>query len=315
MTKKYIKLIESRLTDPESFAKSFGAEHIHPWIIDQYKKGFNSHKDYEQIVKWVIDNNPNIDDLDFNTALRNANNYFDSKKKSNFDPYMEVHSGNVLIDFDNGNKWINIDNNDIDGVVNRLQFDCYGDLKDVDNCWALIDPQENFLCVAYCLSNKIGVIGKMGSYPNFHDEIKSLCVRKGFDLVPEAFNNSSLVGAIKIKQLNIDGVRDKRSVMSRLSPNDIIDCNLLSYAHYCPIKTIYELYKMTSHDCLLVYAFCYLICNNNMDSKAYKILKNEVNNNENVRSIFNHIDGSDSRAYSKVMEESISEIINLDNKM
>jgi len=313
---KYLDLIESRLNDdPESFASSFGVPKMIPWIATQFKNGYNSPRDFEKISMWVVGKNPRLDDFDFNSALKNAKKYIEDKKNTNFDPHIDFDTSNVVIEFDDGNKWVSVGSQDLNALINRLQHDCHNELRGVydgdGECSALIDAQGNVLCVLYKDANDCGVIGTGGVYPNYPKEIKSLCVKRGIDLLPEAFDNSGLINAIKTGQINIDGLKDKRSLMKRLGAEDIIDCGLLSHAHHCPIKTVYDLYCKTGKSCLLIYAMSYLISHGLTKTGAYNTIKALANKNEEVKSAMGNIDSADDRAYIKMMDDAVLDIINL----
>jgi len=300
--------------DANTFADSFGLPRISPWIVQQYNKGHQSFKDYENIVRWVTNSNPNIQDYDFYSALKQAQEYCSSMRQDGFDPYTELQSKNVVIDFDSGKKWLAIGPEDCNTICHRLRYDCSAELQAVVdgdcNCYALQDPQDNTICI-FLDSEPYRLIGQFGNpVTNCHQEIKGLCVRKGIDIVPEAYSDLELPKALATKELNIDDVPDLSTVMKRLSSIDIINCNLINYAHYSTLKSVYDLYNKTGHNCLLVYAICYLVANGHTKTQAYNTVKAAVSQNPEVASTIEN-DGSDNRFYIKLMDDAAAEISSL----
>lgn len=313
---RYLDIIESRLNDDATaFASVFGQPRISPWIIDQYGKGHTSPRDYEKIVDWITNENPNLSDYNFSTALARAKQFIENRRKGDFDPYAELSSNNIVMDFDTGHKWLDINKSDLSAVINRLQFDCHDELSGVydgnGHCWALIDPQDNINCIMFKDDSKHGVIGSFGKPATYPKEIKSLCVRKGFDLVPEAYDDDGLSAALKSKALNVNNVRDKRELFKRISADDIITCGLLDHAHYAPMKTVYDLYCKTSHPCLLKYAMAYMVAHGHTSGGAYDSIKALVNSDPDLAEELSTIDAKDNRAYIDMMDDAISEIVAL----
>lgn len=298
----------------QAFANSFGLPRISPWIVQQYNKGHQSHKDYEAIVKWVTNNNPNIDGYDFNNALKQARAYCDSIRQTDgFNPYSELQSKDVVIDFDNGKKWISIGADDCNAICHRLKYDCSQELQPVlageYNCYALQDAQDNTIGI-YIDSEPYQLIGQFGKpITGNHEEIKGLCVRKGINPIPEAYSDIGLAKALATKEIDIESLPDISSAIRRLSALDIINCGLLNYAHHAKIKTIYDLYSKTGHDCLLQYAMCYLIVNNHTSSPAYQKIKAAVKSNPVVSQIISS--SRDTRHYSDLLDQATSEISSL----
>lgn len=314
---KFIDKINVILSeDASSFADSFGVPSISSWIISQYNKGHRSHKDYEDIINWVSDRHPNIDEYDFHNALKQAKIYCQSLRKDGFDPYVELHSNNVVQEFDDGKEWLQIGPEDCNAVCHRLRYDCSRELSTVKsgeaNCYLLQDPQGNTLCAFIdCEPNSI-IIGQFGkAVTDSSKEIKSLCVRMGINLIPEAYNDIELAKALATKELNIDDVSDITSVMRRLSAKDIINCDLIYYAHHAPIKTIYDLYNRTGHSCLIKYCLCYLVANGKTSTSAYQTIKAAAMRDNEISSMIRNNKGSDTRFYQEKMDEAISDIINL----
>jgi hypothetical protein len=305
---RYLDIIEAKINnDAESFAKALGMPRIQAWVISQYNKGYKSTKDYEEIVKWVNGNHPNITNYDFSNALKAAKEYTKSLKKKKFDKEKEIEINNEALKFEDGKRWVKIE--DIDILVNKLQYDCYDELNSADDCWALFDPQENLICVLYN-GQKCGVIGAFGNYPNYPNEIKKLCIRKGIDLIHEAYDDQQLIEALKTGQIDIDSQIDKRAVIKRLTCDDIIDCNLLKYSHYAPIKVVFDLYCKTGHNCLLTYVLCFLIVYGYVRSEAYNKVMALVKNNDEVKKLVSGL--KDTASYVSLLDQSVSDITNLD---
>lgn len=301
--------------DANSFANSFGLPRISPWIVQQYNKGHQSYKDYEEIVQWVTNNNPNIDEYDFHSALVQAKSFCNNARKTGFDPYVDLQSKNKILELENGKYWLSIGPEDCNAICHRLKYDCSNELKGVIdskyNCYALQDPQDNTLCI-FLDCEPCKIIGQFGNgVSGYHEEIKRLCIRKGLKPVPESYSNLELVRALASKELNIDDVYDISAIMKRLSANDIINCNLINYAHYSTIKSIYDLYNKTNHDCLLIYAICYLIIYGYTNSNAYNIVKGSVLSNQEVSKIIN-TGKTDNRYLIGLMDKSASEISKLE---
>jgi len=309
---KFLQRINSILSeDANSFANSFGVPRISPWIIQQYNKGHQSYKDYENIVYWVSNANPNIDGYDFYNAQQQANDYCNNIRQNGFNKYAELQSKNITLDFDNGKKWVEIGPEDCNAICHRLRYDCSIELKTVidgnDKCYALQDPQDNTICI-FINSTPHRLIGQFGnSALGCHQEIKDLCVRIGIDIIPEAYSELELPKALATKELDINNVYDLSSVMKKLSSVDILNCNLINYAHYSTVKSIYDLYNKTHHDCLLTYAMCHMIIYENTKSKAYQIIKSNVMNNNSVKKLFNK-ENNDNRYYIDLMDRSAEEI-------
>lgn len=309
---KYIKLIESRLEDDaQKFASVYDSK-IRSWIIDCYSKGYKSSRDYDDINKWIISTNHNINNYSFDSALSQAKSYLERNRKNKFNKNAELNCDNIIMDFDDGNKWININLEELNSLINRLQFDCHDELSDVyqgnGDCWALIDAQNNIRCIVYKDSHGYNAIGKGGCQPNNHKEIKALCVRKGIDLIPAAFSDIGLINAIKSKQIDISQINDWRSFLDRLSAEDIVDCGLINYCHHDKINKIYDVYKISKHDCLLLYCLAYLICHNLTDTKAYTIIIKDCNSNKNISNIISKINSNDTREYLKLMDDCVNQI-------
>jgi hypothetical protein len=302
--------------DAQSFADSLGLPRISPWIMKQYNAGHKSLKDYTDIVNWVTNNNPSIDGFDFQNALKQARLYIDSNRKDGFNKYADLNSEQVVQDFENGKKWLQVGSDDCNAICHRLQYDCSQELTDVRNeisaCYALQDPQENTICI-FIDSDPHGVIiGQYGNVPTGqHQEIKALCVIKGLSLVPEAYSDSELVKALATKQLDVEQIVDLPTLFRKLSALDIINCDLLNHAHYAKIKTIYDLYNKTDHDCLLMYCMSYLIVHGLTNTPAYKTIKISASKNRNIVDIVNSNTGNDDRFYADQLEKCINDIQNL----
>lgn len=300
--------------DAKSFADSFGLPRISGWIVQQYNNGHQSPKDFEEIVNWVKNVNPNISEFDFNNALKKSKQYMSSVRQDGFNSYSELKSKNVIQKFGNGKQWILIGPEDCNSICHRLNYDCSHELQPIldgeQNCYALQDPQDNTICIFIAGSCKI--IGQFGknNVGNF-EEIKSLCVKIGIELVPEAYSDYELPQALATKEINIDNAKDISSIMRRLSATDVINCDLLRYSHYCTIKTIYDLYNKTKRDCLILYALSYMIINNHIKNKSYETVKAAALANPSVHAIISNNTTKDSRFYANQIDAAISDIINL----
>lgn len=314
---KFISRINAILAeDAQSFASSFGLPRLEPWITKQYDNGYTSNKDYEEIVDWVSDNNPNIDSYDFNNALKQAKTYNKSKRKDGFNLRAELLSKDVIKEFDNGKKWLKIGPEDCNAVCHRLQYDCSKELMPVFNndgkCYALQDPQDNTICVFTISNNKHSIIGQFGKQvTDNNEEIKDLCTLNGIEQVPESYNNVELSKALATKQLDIKNCHDIGSVIKRLSAIDIINCDLIRYSHHANIKTIYDIYKKTNHSCLILYAFCYLASNNHMNTEAYSIIKQSALKDKTVKSLISKNNKSDNRYYMDLLNKAVKQISSL----
>ena len=309
---KFLDIIEYKLNnDVEKFASLYDPR-IKSWIIDNYSKGYKSSKDYDIINKWVLATNPNISNYNFISALDQSRNYIEKCRKNVFDNNAELDCENIVMDFDDGNKWILVNRNDLNNLINRLQFDCHDELntvyQDDGDCWALIDAQNNVKCIMYQDEYGYSAIGCYGNKPDDHKEIKSLCVRKGIDLIPEAFSNVGLINAIKSKQLNLSKIRDWRSLLDRLSAQDIVDCDLIKYCHHAKLNKIYDIYKICNQDCLLLYCLSYLICHSMIKTKAYDTIIKACNKNTNIKNIISKINTNDTMEYLKLMDDCVNQI-------
>lgn len=208
--KFYNKLDAILSENANSFAQSFNVPRISPWIIQQYNKGHQSYKDYEEIIQWVTNNNPNISEYDFYSALNQAKTYCKNSKKDGFDQYIDLQSKDKILELDNGKYWLSIGPEDCNAICHRLKYDCSKELKGVIegqyNCYALQDPQDNTLCVFLdCKPYKI--IGQLGNQVSGnHEEIKRLCIRKGLGTVPESYSDLELIKALATKEINIEDV-------------------------------------------------------------------------------------------------------------
>ena len=184
------------------------------------------------------------------------------------------------------------------------------DVKNGDtSCFALQDPQDNTICIFVNTEPHGTIIGQYGKAPqDQHQEIKSLCVLKGLNLIPEAYSNAELVKALATKQLNIDDIPDLSSLFKKLSAIDIINCDLLHHAHYASVKTIYDLYNKTNHDCLLMYCLCYLMIHGLTKTPAYNAVKIAASQNPQITSIVNRNKSIDDRFYADQLEISTKRI-------
>jgi hypothetical protein len=311
-----LEKINAKLNDnAEEFASLFSMPRISPWIIQQFNKGYKSINDYKKIIKWVTNNNPNLNDFDFNSALKRAESFLANYSNNHYDPYMELYSNDIALKFDDGKKWLIINKEDCNAICHRLQYDCSDYLREVYNnnnmCWALQDPQDKTICIAIINDNSLKIIGQFGDKPSgCHEEIKRLCVLKGIELPIEAYNHNQLIKALANGEININNI-DIRETMKRLSPIDIINCNLLNYSHYCNIETIYKLYNKTKHDCLLKYAMAYLISYGLTKTKAYRTIKIAVSNNKNIANFISSINDHSTSKWHQIMDDSLQEIQNL----
>lgn len=302
--------------DAEQFASVFNYPRISPWIIQQYDKGYVSKPDYELIINWVTNNNPNLNDFSFDQALKRAKEYAANVKQAHYDPYMKLQSSSVALDFENGHKWLEIGPEDCNAVCHRLQFDYSDDLRNVYNgkesCWILQDPQDNTLCAL--INNKPfpKLLGQFGNTPSgCNEEIKGLCVRKGLNLGPEAYDNTELTKAINNGQLNIDDISDLRGLMGRMSALDIINGNLLKYAHYAPLPVILNLHEKTGHSCLIKYLVNYLISNNMTDMPIYQKAISLVQRDPKLKDYFSKLKSNDNRIFTQELENNLGEIQSL----
>lgn len=297
----------------EQFASVFNCPHISPWIIKYYNKGFTSKSDYDLIVNWVTDDNPSLDNFDFNFALKKAKKHAKNLKHKKFNPYIELESNIIALNLENGYRWIEINSEDCNIVCHHLQYDYSNDLQDVyagnKKCWILQDPQNNMLCAIINdkpfpkLLNQFGNI----SY-KYHREIKKLCIRKGLNLGPEAFSNTELAKALNNKQLNINQIENLHKLFSRLSVLDIINGKLLRYAHYASLPIILDLYKKTNYTCLLKYLINYLLTNNMTNMSIYQKAINLVKQNPKLINYYNNLKSNDNRAFMQELENNINEI-------
>lgn len=300
--------------DAKTFADSFDLPRISGWITKQYNNGHQSHKDFEIIVNWVKNVNPNISEFDFNSALKKSKQYAISIRQDGFNSYSELKSKNVVQKFGNGKQWVLIGPEDCNAICHRLNYDCSHELQPVidgeQNCYALQDPQDNTICIFIDGSNQIiGQFGKnnVGNY----SEVKSLCVKIGINLIPEAYSDYELPQALATKEISIEDIKDISSVMRRLSATDVINCDLLKYSHYCTIKTIYDLYNKTKKDCLILYALSSMVVNDQTKTKAYDTIKAAALANPSVAAIISNNPTKDSRFYDKQVDAAISDIITL----
>jgi hypothetical protein len=312
--KKILEAIDSRL-DPELFAKSYNKPHIAGWIKRNYESGHWSKDDYAKIIKWVENKNPNLENYDFRSALQLANAYVSSIKKNNFDANSKINFKNLLIKFENGKEWHEFKSPDCNGIIHKLMYDCSDELKDVHDekaeAWALIDDQENILCIAINKNDSLKIIGKLGNNPiDCHDEIYSLCVRKGIQLSPHSFSYNELVDAIKSKIINIENVSDIKGLIEKLKPQDIIDCNLVKYCHYCNLSNMFNIYLKSKQDCIIKYIMASLIAHGLTDGALYHTVKDLINKRPELASEFS-IQSTDSRPFIELMDKYQKEIIQI----
>lgn len=303
------------IEDAQEFASSFNFPKLNQWIIKNYNKGYRSISDYLDIIKWIKATNPKIDEFDFKSALSKAKNFNDSGPH-NYNADIDLNSNEVTLDYDDGSKWLKINEKDCNAICHKLQYD-YSELlanviENRSECWALLSAESKVLCAVVKNKNDdVSILYQYGKTTSkYYDKIKSLCVLKGIDLPIDAYSNQELVKAIKNGQINIEKC-DIKELMSRLKPSSIISCSLLKYAHYCTIRVIYELYKMTNYSCLLKYALSFLICHQLMDLKAYFIIKSAAMQDEETSELFNNIKGNSTKEWSNAMENAQEEIINL----
>jgi hypothetical protein len=312
--KKILEAIDNRL-NPELFAKSYNKPHIAGWIKRNYESGHWSKDDYIKIIKWVEDKNPNLENFDFKSALQLANGHIDSIKRTDFNQDPKINFKNQLIKFENGKEWHEIKAPDCNGIINKLMYDCSDELKLVHDektqAWALIDDQENVLCIAINNDNFLKIIGRLGNDPeNCHDEIHSLCVRKGFHLSPHSFSHEELVDAIKSKVLNVDSVNDIEGLIKKLKPQEVIDCGLLKYCHYCNLSNMFYVYLKCEQDCILKYIMASLLSHGLTKGALYHTVKNVINKRPDLMKEFT-INSADSRPYVELMNRYQKEIIEL----
>lgn len=302
--------------DAKQFASIFNYPRISPWIIKQYNNGYTSKADYELIVNWVTNNNPSLDDFTFDAALKRAKEYAKNIKENEFDPYMELQSSSISLDFENGRKWLDIGPEDCNAICHRLQFDYSDELRNVfagkTKCWALQDPQDNTLCVIIDTKPFPKLLGQLGQAPNkYHEEIKNLCIRKGLNTGPEAYNNAELSKALNNGELNINDIKDLRALFKRMKPTDIINNNLIKYTHYAPLSMILEIYNKTNHSCLLKYVINYMLSNNMTHLPVYKKALSMANRDKEVFDYFKEINTNDNRVFATELDKNVLEIQSL----
>lgn len=312
--KKILESINERI-DSDAFAKSHGKPHIAGWIKRNHDSGNWSRDDYDKIVKWVDDKNPNLENYDFKSALILAKNHVKSIQKNNFNNNAEVNFKNKMMDFKNGKEWHKINSSDCNGIINKLAYDCSNELRDVydgkKEAWALIDDQENVLCIAISEEDSLRIIGRLGTDPtNCHDEINALCVRKGVPLIHHAFSYEEMIDAIKSKVINIDNVKDIKEFIGKLKPQDIVDCNLTKYCHFCNFSNMLSVYLKCKKDCIVKYIMAGLIAHGLTKGVLYNTVKQIINNNPEFSKEF-IVDTTDSRPFTELMNKYQSEIIKL----
>jgi hypothetical protein len=303
--------------DANEFAAMFNLPRISPWIIKQYNNGYRSVDDFKKIVDWVTNDNPSLKDFDFHSALKRAKQYFDDRKTEGFDPYTELHSNTEILDFEDGKRWIEIGREDCNAICHRLQYDCHTELNEVYNnagkCYALQDPQDNTICI-FILNDgeQFGrVIGQFNKRPKCAKEIRSLCVHKGLDFTPDAYEDMELAKALATRQLDPELIDDVASIMKRLNAVDIINSKMLKYAHHAPIATVYDLYCKTNHRCLLQYALGFLVSHNATDNEVYRRVKAAASQDPDITAKINAIQGEDAKPYVELMDDAASQIVNL----
>ncbi len=306
-----IDIISEQL-DSELFSKSYNKPHIAGWIKRNHELGHYSKNDYIKIVKWVEDKNPNLENYDFRSALALADAYVKSLKKNNFSDSADIKFNNLIFKFDNGKEWHSFGSKDCNGIIHKLAYDCSSELRQVysgsNEAYVLIDDQENVLCIAINDGKGLSIIGKLGNDPiNCHNEIHYLCVRKGMPLNINSFSYDELVDAIKSKVINVDD--NVKDIMKRLKPQDVVDCKLLRYCHFCNLSNMLSIYLKCGQDCIVKYIMASLVYYGLTKSALYGTVK-QIINDRNLGKDF-AIDSSDSRPYLDLIDKYQSEIIKL----
>ena len=312
--KKILESINDKL-DSESFAKSYNKPHIAGWIKRNFESGNWSKDDYNKIVKWIDHKNPNLENYDFKSALSLADAYVKSVRGDNFSNNVDVTFKNLVMKFDSGKEWHKFGTADCNGVIHKLMYDCSDELHGVFEgkieAFALIDDQENILCIAINEGDHLRIIGRLGNDPiNCHDEINSLCVRKGMPLSHHAFSYEEMVDSLKSKLIDINNIKDIKGFIGKLKPQDIVDCNLIKYCHYCNLSNMLSIYLKCKQDCILKYIMASLVAHGLTKGTLYKTVKQMINNNPEFVKEFT-VESGDSRPFVELMNKYQSEIIKL----
>jgi len=310
--KSYLKTIYERIEgDGDQFASSFNRPQLHQWIASNYANGHKSKTDYDIIIHWYDQEHPRITQYSFNSALETAKQYDDQKRQNAYNPTAELSTNDIELKFDDGKCWLNIHKDDIEPITHRLNYDCKQELNSSDRSWALRDSHDHYLCVIINTGENTNVIGYNNSNTNFPKEIKALCVKKGLEIVPEAFTDDALPEAISNGEINLDTIQDPSRVIKRLDPQSIIKCELMNKCHYAPLGTIFRIYQITGHTCLLVYVFCTMISHGITNTRDYGLVKSAVNSDQDALKILSNIQSNDTRPYAELAEQMVSEISHL----
>lgn len=313
--KDFITAIEARLAeDSGSFAAQFNKPALSAWIEQQYNKGYHSFGDFKKIITWIDATKPVLSNYDFHSALKQASDFELNKPKTLFSSEEKIESNDVEMELDNGSEWARVHPEDCNAICHQMHADLSELLEPViqgkSEAWVLLDPQGNARGLfVHTNEGTSACVGPLGKLPvGIHDEIKKLCVRKGFSPIPEAYSDNDLADAIINKEIDVAAIKDIRAFINRLSNKEIIACGLVKYSYYLQLARIFQMWSETGHDCLLQYAFCAMIVYGLTHNQIYDTVKAAVNSSSLAPELAKLNSSTDTRPFAEKMEEAVEEI-------